>query len=60
MARRRADDREGVIRERLRVYREKTEPLVELYDRRGLLTRVDGDRAIEAITEGLLAALGRS
>jgi len=60
LARRRADDREEVVRERLRVYRQKTEPLVELYERRGLLRRVDGHRAIEQITASLIAALGRS
>ena len=36
IARQRADDREEVVRERLRVYREKTEPLVEHYERRRL------------------------
>ena len=60
LARQRADDREAVVRERLRVYREKTEPLVGLYERRGLLRRIDGDRPVEAITASALAALGRS
>lgn len=38
----RADDRRETVLERLRVYREKTEPLVGLYRRRGLLADVDG------------------
>jgi len=38
----RADDRPETIRERLRVYREKTEPLVDFYRGRGLLVTVDG------------------
>ena len=33
LRRRGADDREEVVRERLRVYREKTEPLVGYYRR---------------------------
>ncbi len=38
----RADDRPETIRERLRVYREKTEPLVGFYRDRDLLTEIDG------------------
>ncbi|MGE0640352.1 MAG: adenylate kinase [Thermoanaerobaculia bacterium] len=57
VARRRADDREEVVRERLRVYHEKTEPLVEHYERRGLLRRVDGNREIGDVTAGILVAL---
>ncbi len=44
LARRRADDREEVIRERLRIYREKTEPLIGFYEKQGLLVRIDGNR----------------
>ncbi len=57
VARRRADDSENVVRERLRVYREKTEPLVSHYSERGLLRRIDGDREIASITAGILRAL---
>jgi adenylate kinase len=60
IARQRADDREEVVRERLRVYREKTEPLVAHYDRRGLLRRVNGERSVGEVTSAILAALGRS
>jgi adenylate kinase len=56
-ARRRADDAESVVRERLRVYREKTEPLVEHYSTRGLLRRVNGDREIGDVTASILKAL---
>jgi len=59
LGRKRADDGEAVIRERLRVYREKTEPLVGLFAQRGLLLRIDGDRPVEAVTEAVLAALRR-
>ena len=38
----RDDDRRETVLERLRVYREKTEPLVGVYRRRGLLADVDG------------------
>lgn len=56
----RADDTEEVIRERLRVYREKTEPLVDHYHRRGLLVRIDGNRPINAVTQVALAALRKA
>ena len=59
VARQRADDREEVVRERLRVYREKTEPLVAHYERRGLLRRIDGERAVDEVTVAILKILGR-
>jgi len=58
LARQRADDKEEVVRERLRVYREKTEPLIGYYRDRGLLREVDGDTAIEAVTSRILEAIG--
>jgi adenylate kinase len=57
LGRRRADDIEAVIRERLRVYRDKTEPLVGHYEARGSLVRIDGDRPVESVTQVALAAL---
>lgn len=57
LARRREDDQEPVIRRRLALYREKTEPLVDRYRRCGLLHRVDGDRAMEEVTRGILEVL---
>ena len=38
----RQDDDPEVVRERMRVYHESTEPLVGFYDDRRLLTRIDG------------------
>jgi adenylate kinase len=40
----RDDDKPDVIRNRLRVYHDQTEPLVEYYDEQGLMRRVDGTR----------------
>jgi adenylate kinase len=59
VARRRDDDREEVVRERLRVYREKTEPLVEHYSGRNLLRRVNGERSMSEVTGAILELLGR-
>jgi adenylate kinase len=59
---RREDDRPEVIRERLRVYAEKTEPLLAYYGDKGNLRRVDGGRGVDAtaaaIREILDGALG--
>jgi adenylate kinase len=45
----RADDRPATIQERLRVYREKTEPLADFYRDRDLLANVDGVGAVEQV-----------
>ncbi|MFF3224988.1 adenylate kinase [Nocardia suismassiliense] len=56
LARGRADDNEGVIRNRLRVYREETEPLLEHYD--GLVVSVDGVGEVDEVNARALRALG--
>ena len=40
----REDDKPEVIENRLRVYHEKTKPLVDYYDERGQMRRIDGTR----------------
>ncbi|TCJ94332.1 adenylate kinase [Nocardia alba] len=57
LARGRADDTEDVIRNRLRVYREETEPLLEHYD--GLVVTVDGIGEVDEVNARALAALGQ-
>lgn len=47
----RSDDNEAVIRERLRVYSEQTEPVLSYYDQRGLLKQIDGSGSIEEVFE---------
>ncbi|WP_238994382.1 adenylate kinase [Actinomyces sp. 565] len=53
----RADDTEPVIRRRLEVYAEQTEPLAALYEQRGLLVRVDGVGELDQVTDRIMAAL---
>ncbi len=53
----RADDDEAVVRHRLQVYREQTAPLIDVYDQRGLLNRVDGIGEIDEVTNRIRAAL---
>ena len=54
----RVDDQESVIRERLRVYREKTAPLIGYYRERGLLREIDGNRPIEEVTARMFGLFG--
>jgi adenylate kinase len=45
----RNDDRDEVIAERMKTYRQKTEPLISFYQGRGILHRVDGNGRLEEI-----------
>ncbi len=45
----RDDDREETVRERYRVYRENTEPLIDYYRRKGVLFDVDGTKDIKGV-----------
>ncbi len=56
----RADDDPETVRERLRVYHRQTEPLVEYYDERGLLRRVDGEGDPDAVQDRIRSALDGS
>lgn len=53
----RADDTEEVIRRRMEVYGEETEPLTRMYAEQGILREVDGMGSIEEVSERILAAL---
>jgi adenylate kinase len=54
----RPDDNEATVAERLRVYDEKTRPLVDFYRARGLLQVIDAEGDVDAVTRRLTAALG--
>lgn len=53
----RADDTEEVIRRRMEIYAEQTEPLTAVYREKGLLVQVDGMGSVEDVSARLLAAL---
>ena len=55
----RADDREDVVRQRLRVYEENTRPLVDYYAARGVLVEVDGTGSVPEVFEAIQRALAR-
>lgn len=58
LGRGRPDDTEETIRARLDVYTRQTVPLVERYERRGIVRRVDAVGSIEGITDRVLEVLG--
>jgi adenylate kinase len=53
----REDDKTETVKRRIRVYLEQTQPLVDYYQRHGVLIEVDGRKPIEQVTYDLLAAL---
>jgi adenylate kinase len=53
----RDDDKPEVIRNRLGVYHEQTEPLVEYYDKQGLMRRIDGTRSPEEVHNHIRAVI---
>ena len=56
-AQHRSDDSEQTIRHRLEVFAIKTRPLIDYYDRRGLLVDVDAIGPIEEVTKRILKDL---
>lgn len=55
----RSDDTEETIRHRIEVYTEQTAPLVDVFEQRGLLRRVDGSASIDDVTVALQEALAQ-
>lgn len=54
----REDDQEDVVRNRLDVYREQTEPLVAFYEQRGLtIHRIEGVGDLDEIEQSIATAL---
>ncbi len=53
----RDDDKAEVIANRLRVYHDQTEPLVDYYDEKGLMRRIDGTRAPAEVHDHIRAVI---
>lgn len=54
--RRRADDEPSVVAHRLAVYHQETEPVIAWYASRGLLRRIDGVGAVDAVSRRVIEA----
>ena len=55
----RDDDKEMVVRERMRVYADQTRPVVEVYRERRLLESIDGRGSMDEVAERIAAAVDR-
>lgn len=53
----RADDNEAVVRERLRIYRKATQPLVDYYRTRPTFRSIDGAQPADRVAADLVAAI---
>lgn len=56
----RDDDNEDAIKSRLKVYAEQTSPLIEYYDGKGILKRINADRPVADIAADAIAAIEKS
>jgi adenylate kinase len=56
----RADDRPETVRERIRIYRDRTSPLVGYYRERGLLNEIDGLGSVPEISSRVARAVPRA
>ena len=54
----RKDDTEETVSERLEVYERQTQPLIDFYNNRNLLSTVDGTKAINEVFESICSILG--
>lgn len=54
---RRPDDNEETVRTRMAEYRAKTEPILPIYEARGIVSKVDGMAAIAAVNDAIEAIL---
>ena len=53
----RDDDKDDVVRNRLKVYHDQTEPLVDYYDDQGLMRRIDGTRSPAEVHDHIRAVI---
>ena len=53
----RSDDNEESVGTRLRAYEEKTQPLIDYYENKGILVNINGDQEIKRVLEDIMKAL---
>lgn len=55
----REDDKPGVIKERLRIYHQETEKLIDYYQSKGIYNKIDGSGEIEGVFKRIFNLIGR-
>ena len=53
----RDDDREETVKERLRIYRTQTAPLIDHYRKRGVLFEIMGEQSMDSVTDMLMSVI---
>lgn len=53
----REDDKSEAIKKRLFLYRDVTQPLIEIFENEGIFKKIDGEQSIENISKELLSFL---
>ena len=56
----RDDDKPETVQNRLRVYQEQTQPLIDFYSTRGVLKSVDGTQDMQDVFHGIVELLDRN
>ncbi len=54
----RDDDKPEVVANRIEIYNQETEPIVDYYRRSALLTEIDGEQRVEVVGQALAHAVG--
>lgn len=54
----RDDDRPETVGKRLNVYHEQTQPLIDFYNKKGILKTVDGTREMDEVFDAIVEILG--
>ena len=55
----RDDDKPEAIKKRLEIYRKETEPLIDFYEKKGVLLRINGEQSIEKVFKDVVGELGK-
>lgn len=53
----RVDDKPVAIRQRLKIYHQRTEPPLKLYQQKGILVKINGQQAIKAVHQEIMRKL---
>lgn len=53
----REDDKRESVKNRLDIYKEKTQPLIDYYEARGLLHKIDGEQSFDGVYQDIRALL---
>jgi len=53
----REDDKEATVKKRLEVYEEQTQPLIDYYNKKGLLVNIDGEGEMDKVFNDIITSL---